>query len=425
MKTALFSLPFFLMLFAGLVIPSDGNHGILSPKSLSFLASAGSLSFLFLARQQLQSFHLKLLLLTFGAISFLLFWFLLGTQNGNVFSAPTDQFKLFLITLSVPMMAVYLIQSKITSPQTIFKVIFGSSFFYSFSKILLVVLHFLKVVNLWEILNLLGVRFMSMSIYGGLERIQTSVDIITPFLVLFILHSKTLGINLPKGFKALYLSITFLSNLLSFSRFLIFIYFFSFILYGCTLSFPRLLKGTLLFGFLFFATIILIGIEHILPVIAMRFNSLDNYYSDQTRFEQMDALLSAHQKVPLLGQGMGGYVESYIRDEELKHSYEVQWFAFLMQFGLIGTSIILLPLIWIAYRLMQVSDRTSLSFLVLFLFWLLSGFTNPFLISLTSGIVYSMFILVPSMIDSSFIQQSTSNKAGLKEGSQAVSAWKK
>ena len=88
------------------------------------------------------------------------------------------------------------------------------------------------------------------------------------------------------------------------------------------------------------------------------------------------------------------------RGGDIQYSYEVQWVAFLIQFGLLGFMILLIPVLLICYKLfLPPFSKLKLSFLALFGVWILSGFTNPFLISLTSGIVYSIFLLVADILN--------------------------
>jgi len=113
---------------------------------------------------------------------------------------------------------------------------------------------------------------------------------------------------------------------------------------------------------------------------------------------------------------MGGYAESYVRDTKVRHSYEVQWVAFLMQFGLIGMLFLLLPLCFVCWKFCKPPFTIAkLSFFFLFILWLLSGFTNPFLISLTSGIIYSIFILAGMILNTPDICIQHNRKSLIKD----------
>lgn len=189
MQKGIIALPYFLMVIMGLLLPSDGNHGLFSPKSLSFLAAFFSIAAYFLFRGRMSLYQLKLICFALCAATFLLIWFLLGIMESSQTGSAIDQMKLFLITLAVALMTLYLLSENIITPQKILRIVIVANFTYSFFKVFLVVLHLLNLINMWSVLDMLGVRFMSMLILNGIVRLQTSVDIITPFLLFFVLQS--------------------------------------------------------------------------------------------------------------------------------------------------------------------------------------------------------------------------------------------
>lgn len=388
---------FFLLLIVGLVLPSDGNHGILAPKSLSFVLAVISFIFYALTRPTLKPSQAKSFVALIGFLFFLGVWYLAGIgQDPLLASAQFDQFKVFVTTLFVPFAAWYYIEDGLIAPKQIFRCAIFSQVSYCTVKVLLMLLHVLKVINLWPLMLKTGLRFMSMNIVGELGRIQTSVDIVTPFLVYFVLQSENLGLNLSKRFRSYFLLISFLSTLLSFSRYLIAVYVIAILLHGITLNLTKQVKYWAMCLLVLIGGVIAAGPEKVGKAVEMRLFSSNNYYSDLERRIQVDALMNQCERHPFLGNGLGGYSKECIRDKELPHAYEVQWVAFLMQFGLVGIFILLIPLAYIAIRFLFPPFTTSkFGYLSLYALWLLSGFTNPFLISLTSGIMYSFFLIAP------------------------------
>lgn len=386
---------YFLMLLAGLLIPSDGSQGFLNLKSLTFLSTAflGIAYIGFKARFNLS--QLKLAAFGLGTFVFLFIWLIVGVVNQNQMTEGSiAQLKLFIITLFVPLITLYLISEKIMTPADFFKWVIYGNCAYCTLKIGLIILHLAHVVNMWDVLDSLGLRFMKMQILGNIDRLQTSVDIITPFSVFFALQSEKLGIPLNRRFRLYYCVVALLSNFLSFSRFLIFIYFLSGILYLLSCSFSKMGKGFILIALGGVVAIGAIGVENTAKIIELRLFSKDNFLSDNTRTRQANALIKEFSFCPLMGKGLGGYAKECIRDEKLLYSYEVQWIAFLMQFGVIGISFLLFMAGFILWQLLRPPlSRVKTSALILFLLWLFSGFTNPFLISLTSGIAYTLFLL--------------------------------
>lgn len=388
---------FLLMLIVGLVLPSDGNHGILAPKSLAFLNAALFFTIYTLSRFKCSSSQAYSILAILFACFFFGIWYLVGIgQDPLVPSGQFDQFKVFMTTLFVPFAAFYLLEDGLLTPQTILRTAIYSQAVYCTVKVFLMVLHLLKVINVWTFMHYTGLRFMSMAIVGDVGRIQTSVDILTPFLVYFVLMSDKMQLGLSPWVRRYFLFISLGSTFLSFSRYLMAVYAASVFLYGLTLPLLKQTKFWIATAIVLTAMVFAAGPEKVWKAVEMRLFSDNNYQSDAERRVQINALMDQCDRYPFLGTGLGGYTKECIRDHALPHAYEVQWVAFLMQFGLIGILVLLAPLSYIGFKILYPSfNRFSLALFALYLLWLLSGFTNPFLISLTSGIAYTLFLIAP------------------------------
>ncbi len=379
---------YFLTLFCGLAIPSDGSHGILSPKSVSFLGLSFFTGFYLIARGRISTYQLRLLSFTLVGVSFLLIWLFFGAVENDV--QAFDQFKLFMITLLFGIFSLYIVSEQLVEAKTIIKSMIYINFSASLLKILVFFLSFIGFLKLKEFLKVLGIRYMTMDITDSINRLQTSVDIITPFLIFFVLQLK-----LPRWFRYLFCAVSLLSVAISFSRLLIFIALLSIVLHVLTLKgrqFLKVLGVSLLFVCV---SPSFTGVNLINTLVQKRFYSKGNTYSDNDRVTQYEALMEAYDESPFIGNGMGSSTKYYYRDKNQLHSYEVQWVAFLMQFGFVGLMILLVPVIYIGKEILAF-ERSRIALFVLYLFWLGAGFTNPFLISLTSGIVYTSFLLMNS-----------------------------
>lgn len=388
-------LPYFLLLIAGLTVPSDGSHGFFSIKSLSFIGSVLTISGYALMVKRLTTGEWKIVCFMMGSIVFLIAWMTIGLFYGETpLNSSWEHFKIMWLTISVVAITVYLIYEKLVSLPSLFKTVIVINFIYSLTKVGLVFLHLFGMINLWAIVDSLGIRFMSMDIFGTLPRFQTSIDIVTPFLLFFFLQSRQFGITWSKMFKTIYLAITPFAIFLSFSRFLILITFVVFFLHILTLKSSSILRIVPILFAVFAIVIGMIGVEGIYSIIERRFFSSETFISDLGRKDQIDALMGEFSIYPILGKGLGGYAPESIRDTQLLYSYEVQWVAALMQFGLVGLCFLLAAVGVIGMKfLSQPLTKQKLAFFILFLSWLASGFTNPFLLSLTSGIIYSLFFL--------------------------------
>lgn len=385
---------FLALLAVGIVFPSDSNHGFLAPKSLAFLGSIFSFVLYFISSGIVKKSQVFAMISLFSALTFLGIWYLVGIdQSPLVPSAQFDQFKVFLPTLFVPIAGWCLVKEGVLSTSGIFKTLIFSNLAYSLVKISLMALHLAGALNLWSFMERTGLRFMSMPIAGEIGRIQTSVDIATPFLVYFVLQAN-FQTHFSKRFQWLYCLVSALSVLLSFSRFLMFAFAVSILLHIFTLRWASQIKLATGVAMICLTGAMIAGPDLVSEAIDRRFFSLENRVSDETRKVQIDALMHACDQNPLLGNGLGGYTAECIRDYSLPHAYEVQWAAFLLQFGLIGLLFLLLPISYIASRFLRPPlSRVQAGYFLLFGLWLLSGFTNPFLISLTSGTVYLIFLL--------------------------------
>lgn len=381
---------FFLLLLVGILVPSDGGQGLLNPKTLAFvLAISAWVGHLFL---NVKISRVKQLLLIFimGAVATMAVWSWIGFEHAE---STVGQFKLFLITILFVSLFIYAYESKSITFSDFLKSAIYTNFAYSIVKVSLALLHALNIVNVLSIMETIGIRFMSMQVIGNLGRLQTSVDILTPFLLYFLLTSESWGVKISATFKRLYIPLAWISIAFSFSRFLLFCAFMAHLMFWITQKdkpfFASLSKLTLIVMMI----IPIAGPEKIYTVIERRFFSTDNAKSDDVREEQINALLETFHTSPYVGQGMGGHSKKVIRDSKLKYSYEVQWIAFLMQFGIIGLLLLTIPLLFIFFIMLEPPLKAiNLSFFVMFSLWLFAGFTNPFLISLASGIVYALFL---------------------------------
>jgi hypothetical protein len=395
---------FFIMLACGLMLPSDGNHGVLSPKSLSFIAAAVSwLTYVITLRHYTQQ-QLYLLIGTLIAVVLLLCWVILGAvYDESPFNSQFGQFKIFLTTLLSLVMAIFYVYSGAFSPQTLILAAIYANFTYSVLKVGAAVLHLLGIVDILTFMRLTGFRLMSMDIHGGMIRLQTSVDIATPFLLLFVLQRSALGLSMTRMFATSYLTVAFIAILLSFSRYLMFVGALACVGHWLTLAPLRQVYGVILVVFISIAVGSVVGTDAVYKVVEKRLFSSDNYHSDRTRSVQIAAMEHEINAHPICGKGMGGFSQACIRDHQLPYSYEVQWIAFTMQLGIVGTFLVLLALILLGEGyLLPPYTLSKAAFGGIYLLWLLSGFTNPFLISLTSGILYALFWAAPHCLDGHF-----------------------
>jgi len=399
-----FLFPFFVLLVVGVILPTDAKHGLFSAKSLAYLLSLAGVFLLALLKRKIFLSSLQLFCFFGFSACFFLVWFLFGLLfDDSLTPSRIDQMKLFIITISIPLITYYYLHEGKISPRKLINLLIFANLTYCTTKIILILAHLAGVINIWTLLRTTGFSIHKMTIFGELSRLQTSVDITAPFLVFFALQSEALGLDLSRRVRSLYLAASFFSTIFAFSRFLFAVYFLSVALHVFTLKPLKIAKAAVSLILLAMLFTFSIGMKNTATAINARFFSRENTISDEIRVQQVQALMRQFYESPYLGQGMGGYAKDVIRDRNNLHSYEVQWVAFLMQFGIIGMSILLIPIFWIYFKLLTLPlNRNTLALTALFSAWLLSGFTNPFLISLQSGILYTLFLLGAEAVDRRF-----------------------
>lgn len=118
--------------------------------------------------------------------------------------------------------------------------------------------------------------------------------------------------------------------------------------------------------------------------------------STSLKFEQ-SVVLESFYSSPLLGGGFGLDLRLPGRNLNYPFQAEVQWIGYLAKFGMLGT-IATLAIIFHCVRGFlsgnNRNNRVSLIITIMFLFWLLSGFTNPVLFLFTTTVNYLLLYSV-------------------------------
>jgi hypothetical protein len=188
----------------------------------------------------------------------------------------------------------------------------------------------------------------------------------------------------------LYVPITAFSIFLSFSRFLWFVGVVSIFLSLLGRRFTTWIKAFLCAVLLVVVASAYIGPEKLGNAVSHRFFSKEVKDSDGTRTIQIQKMTEEITRFPLFGKGIGSNA-----GDRKDFSYEVQWISLLMQFGFVGVAIMLLGASAIVIQyLRRPMNWSRLSFLLGFIIFLLGGFTNPFLLSLNSGIMYAAYFII-------------------------------
>jgi hypothetical protein len=380
-----------ILIFSSVFLPSGSLYGI----NLKIIFFLPTLFFILLSvSSQPKKFKLSSKFVFIFLFSFLviIFWLTISfCYYENEISTSLDASKNFLVTLSIIFLSYFLFTQNYLSLNYFLKLLFASNFIFSLLKIIIIALLFSGSLNLADLFQYLervsSINPVSGEIMEGVTRLQLINDILTPFLLFFILQHNKFGLNVRPIYRYIYLSISIPSILLSYSRFIWFIAVVSYLLH-CALN-----KKIKILVALLFITGILLGTLSIREAIGNRFSGADTSSSDEIRQVQYKALIDEMSSFPFLGKGIGGYTKEVIRDDEEHYTYELQWLSFFLQFGAIGILFLLFLVSIISILLFSKLTKLTFAVFVLYFLWLFSGFTNPYLISSTSGVMFSLFLI--------------------------------
>jgi hypothetical protein len=213
----------------------------------------------------------------------------------------------------------------------------------------------------------------------GLQRLQFPADTALIFLAAIYVGGRSRIVDI------LFLLATSVSLFLSFSRYLLAAY-----LFCLFLRYLRLRKVDVISG----GAVMVVGITiAVFSVsLAARFASNATEASDAARTEQLKYLNSSIAIHPLLGSGMGAHVNGFMRSPTLRFSYEMEWYAMAMQFGVLGLAWFLANLAALLWSPARRSAHPAI-FALIVLIWIASGFTNPMIVSVGSAFGVTMLAL--------------------------------
>lgn len=239
-----------------------------------------------------------------------------------------------------------------------------------------------------------GYRLVSSGIFGGWVRINLIIyDFIVAFMLFLVPTYPQLFARVPRLLRWLFVVIASACVIFAFSR----------LLFG-------LVAVLLLFAFVFrfalharllVAALALVVMSAAAPwlqgAIEQRFNSAGNDASDMLRSQQIDALVNAWTRVPLVGGGFGYSAREMVRDPTAPYNYEVQWVGFLAKLGVVGILCLValvLALYMNIFRAPILAEHWVLAFALSC--FVLGGFTNQYLVTSGSGVFYCLILALAS-----------------------------
>jgi hypothetical protein len=306
---------------------------------------------------------------------------LLGAEVGAVFHdvPQKDVFDHFLrlitffITLGI---GSYTANRCSISPKRLDQLIFVIAVGLMIFKLIIVVA-LLAGIPLERIQDLFGFDTPTLGIGFGLQRLQFPSDIIAPFLIACYVGGKK---KMKDGILLFSVAVVVM---LSFSRYLFAFYFLCIFLRALWIKKADFIS---VLNVIFSLACVIVFFDSILS----RFVSAGTVVSDQIRVDQIHYLKIAIKNFPLFGTGIGSEAHDYLRNQKTPYFYEAQWYATTMQLGFIGVFWYVLNLLLALYVPLR---KNYIAFSVVFLVWVFSGFTNPFLTALGSACGLTILLL--------------------------------
>ena len=324
---------------------------------------------------------------------------LLASINGLIGSTSPDAYILddtrtYLITFSIPLFAVALVQLNAITITRLAKSFVIGSFIYATAKMalfaLLVVVSPLAAIVL-DALVANNVNGGASQVAPGISRIQTGLDFALLISIMFLLRSRTP--LLPFWLRWPALVVLGAALVITFSRALVAF----FVLYVLVEFFARARGRALVLGLA-----ILVGGAAGVAVVggeAIQNRLETGHQGDLTRAPQAEALLDLWQHHTSFGDGLGAYSTIVFRDDKAPYNYELQLHSILTKVGVVGAialisfafaALIALPQLPIAGLICQVGG---------FLAFVAAGSTNPYLFSSAAANVYIMLFVVIGVLD--------------------------
>jgi hypothetical protein len=334
-------------------------------------------------------------------LAFVLAFSLLGftdaaTPPGLVIQESTGLFTAISIVLLVHLSVS---SGQVTPEQFVSYVVWGALGFAVW-KVLIVlglVAHLLSYPVVHQFfLEQTGYRLVSSGIFGGLVRINLIIYdfLVTALLIVMMVIPKSMS-GVPRVVRWSFVVFGSMCVLFAFSRLL-----FGILAIGLAIGYvfkltwsQKLVVGMLVAGAVVAALPWLVG------AFDQRFQSVHSVVSDDIRTAQITALLNQWGTSPLIGSGFGTHARELVRDPLSMYSYEVQWIGFLSKLGLIGIAVLAVMVLMLLRAVMSggLSVERCLLGGILVAF-VLGGFTNQYLVSSASGVVYSLHLVVAGML---------------------------
>lgn len=321
----------------------------------------------------------------------LCFWSLVGVLVGqNDGSQILSELRQIASTISIAWLTIFAIRRGRVTPEKVITAIIYGMFFVSAVKVALVAASFSSNINPVEIIHsVFGEEATNdYPLFFGLLRLDFGADIVGAFALFALLAPSASGVQFGRTSKLVISIVVVLgSGALTYARAIWFIYIVAILAAMIVQRSWRMMAVTIL-------AVLVLGVlfyDVFNTIYEARFVS-EAEGSDTMRVEQARAFIAEIKARPILGKGMGAHVATDTRDTAEKYAYELQWLAFLMQFGIVGVIGILMLVAASTRDLMMAKHPAKPWMILLFALWLLESFFNPHLASSYAGAAFGLFM---------------------------------
>jgi len=320
----------------------------------------------------------------------LCFWSLVGVWNGQTDAGQIlSELRQIAPAISVAWLSIFAVRRRLVTAERLITIIIYGMFCVSAVKVALVAASFFANIDPVQIArSLFGEETRAEPIVLGLVRLDFPADIVGAFALFALLAPRVSGVRFGR-MPRLFICIVVLlgSGFLTYARAIWFIYAVSIFVAMIVQRSWKIMAVTVLAA-------LLLGVWYydvFSTVYEARFVT-DAESSDVGRVEQARDLMAEIKTRPILGKGMGAHFSTDSRTSTQKYSYELQWLAFLMQFGIVGVIGILLLVASSARDLFMAKHPAKPWMFLLFFLWLLESFTNPHMTSSFAGATFGLFM---------------------------------
>ena len=386
-------LPITLLLVLSIILPSSNVLGI-NYKAILLIALAAQV-----CKEILKSKLNRLSLVQlYASLTFIMLFTFVARVNDVDFKSTISQAAAFGDAFAILWLTIAFVKLGVIDIKHAIYAIIYSSAAASIIKILmygaLIAGYPLTALKL-DIQQIFGINLVGMRV-GDFYRVSFVSDNLLPAILFTLLARSSFQINMGPLRRFFLIFLTFASIAISYSRYLWFTALFAAILQILFLMRSKnYIKITLfVMASMVFMAVIYFNIDFIIN----RYIGNNADASDLTRFIMLHALIERFYSYPILGVGLGAATPGFINIPAVPWYYELQWLAFAMQFGVIGSLFLLLSATyWIGWRLYLSFNVNLIGLATMYILWLGTAVFNGFMLTGVGGVIFLYFYLMSEL----------------------------